>query len=198
MIVVIDHYDSFVETLARYVREAGHETRIINQDDVSAGDVVALNPDGIILSPGPGGPENTGVSMPLINLLDGRVPILGVCLGHLALAAAYGGPVTRAREPMHGKSAPISHEGGTLFSNMPNPFNAGRYHALIVSDLPACMSATAHSGNGEIMGLTHRSAPLYGVQFHPESVLTPQGRCIVTNFLARTHPSKNIHPAARA
>ena len=183
MILVIDHYDSFVETLARYVREAGFDTRIINQDEMSAPQIAALEPAAIIFSPGPGGPETTGVSLPLIKLLAGHVPMLGVCLGHLAMAAAFGGTIGRAEEPMHGKTSPVKHKATALFDGLENPFDAGRYHALIVAHLPACLTATAHSNAGEIMALEHESAPLYGVQFHPESVLTPQGRQLVSNFL---------------
>ena len=183
MILVIDHYDSFVETLARYVREAGFDTRIINQDEMDAAAIAALAPRAIIFSPGPGGPTTTGVSVPLIKLLADRVPMLGVCLGHLAMAAAFGGTVGRADEPLHGKASPVTHAATPLFEGLANPFDAGRYHALIVAQLPDCMRATAHSASGEIMALEHKNAPLYGVQFPPESVLTPQGRRLVSNFL---------------
>ena len=183
MILVIDHYDSFVETLARYVREAGHEARIINQDAMGALEIAALNPTAIIFSPGPGGPDNTGVSVPLIKLLSGHVPMLGVCLGHLAIAAAFGGMVGRAAEPLHGKASPVTHDATPLFDGLENPFDAGRYHALIVAQLPDCLTATAHSEAREIMALEHVGAPIYGVQFHPESVLTPQGRKLISNFL---------------
>ena len=183
MILIIDHYDSFVETLARYVREAGFETRIVNQDAMGAPEIAALEPTAIILSPGPGGPDNTGVSVPLIKLLSADVPMLGVCLGHLAMATALGGSLARAIEPLHGKSSPVTHNTSALFDGLENPFDAGRYHALIVAHLPACLMATAHSQAGEIMALQHESAPLYGVQFHPESVLTPQGRKLIANFL---------------
>ena len=145
MILVIDHYDSFVETLARYVREAGFDTRIINQDMMGAPDIAALEPTAIIFSPGPGGPDATGVSVPLIKSLVGHVPMLGVCLGHLAMAAAFGGVIRRAEEPMHGKASPITHKATPLFDGLENPFDAGRYHALIVAHLPACLSATAYS-----------------------------------------------------
>ena len=183
MILVIDHYDSFVETLARYVREAGHEARIINQDAMGALEIAALNPTAIIFSPGPGGPDNTGVSVPLIKLLSGHVPMLGVCLGHLAIAAAFGGMVGRAAEPLHGKASPVTHDATPLFDGLENPFDAGRYHALIVAQLPDCLTATAHSEAREIMALEHVGAPIYGVQFHPESVLTPHGRKLISNFL---------------
>lgn len=198
MILVIDHYDSFVETLARYVREAGFETRIINQDAMGAPEIAALEPTAIIFSPGPGGPDNTGVSVPLIKLLSAHVPMLGVCLGHLAMAAAFGGALARAVEPLHGKASPVTHDASALFDGLENPFDAGRYHALIVAQLPACLTATAHSEAGEIMALEHASAPLYGVQFHPESVLTPQGRKLISNFLTLATAFGGAQKAARA
>ena len=198
MILVIDHYDSFVETLARYVREAGFDTRIINQDAMRAPEIAALEPTAIIFSPGPGGPDTTGVSVPLIKLLAGHVPMLGVCLGHLAMAAAFGGTIARAEEPLHGKASPVTHKATPLFDGLESPFDAGRYHALIVAQLPPCLSATAHSGAGEIMALEHESAPLYGVQFHPESVLTPQGRKLISNFLNLATAFEGAQEKARA
>ena len=197
MILVIDHYDSFVETLARYVREAGFEVRIINQDAMGAREIATIEPTAIIFSPGPGGPDNTGVSVPLIKLLSAHVPMLGVCLGHLAMAAAFGGTLARAVEPLHGKASPVTHDASALFDGLENPFDAGRYHALIVAQLPACLTATAHSEAGEIMALEHASAPLYGVQFHPESVLTPQGRKLISNFLTLATAFGGAQKAAR-
>ena len=137
MIVIIDHYDSFVETLARYVREAGFDTRIINQDMMGALEIATLEPTAIIFSPGPGGPDATGVSVPLIKSLADQVPMLGVCLGHLALAAAFGGVIRRAEEPMHGKTSPITHKATPLFDGLENPFNAGRYHACLLYTSPS-------------------------------------------------------------
>ncbi len=182
MIVVIDHHDSFVETLARYVREAGHETVVISQD-ADLPDVSAHNPSAIILSPGPGRPENTGVTRALLAQCPDDLPILGVCLGHQTLAQYFGGTVTRAREPRHGKASSITHNGHAMFDGLDTCFEAGRYHALIVDNLPEELQITARSGLGEIMAFAHRERPIYGMQFHPESILTPQGRRMIDNFL---------------
>ena len=183
MIVVIDHFDSFVETLARYVRETGHQTRVIRQD-ASPEAVLALDPKAVILSPGPGRPETTGLTLPLLARLPATIPVLGICLGHQALAQHLGGTVARAQEPLHGKSSPIAHNGDALFDGLDNPFEAGRYHALIVEQVPQCCISLAISARGENMAFKHKSLPLYGVQFHPESILTPQGRRLIENFLA--------------
>lgn len=182
MIVVIDHYDSFVETLARYVREAGHETLVMRQN-VSVNDVLRERPQAIILSPGPGRPENTGVTLELLASLPKDIPVLGICLGHQTLAHFLGGTVGRAKEPRHGKSSVLTHDGHFLFDGIATPFEAGRYHALIVDTLPDACTALARSAQGENMALAHESLPLYGLQFHPESILTPQGRRMIENFL---------------
>ena len=182
MIVVIDHFDSFVETLARYVREAGFETTLMRQDtDVAT--ILAAQPEAVILSPGPGRPENTGVTLELLDALPPHVPVLGICLGHQCLAHYLGGTVERAREPRHGKPSPITHNGHFLFNGIASPFIAGRYHALIVDKLPQSCVAIAQSAAGENMGLAHTSRPLFGLQFHPESILTPEGRLMIENFL---------------
>ena len=183
MIVVIDHFDSFVETLARYIAEADFAVRVVRQD-TPLDAILALNPQAVVLSPGPGRPETTGVTLPLLHALPPHVPVLGICLGHQALAHYLGGTVGHAQEPRHGKASPISHNGDALFDGMDNPFAAGRYHALIVESLPENCHALAASALGENMAFKHDSRPLYGVQFHPESILTPQGRLMVENFLA--------------
>jgi len=185
VIVVIDHFDSFVETLARYVREAGYDTEIIRANaDVAA--ILDLEPDAVILSPGPGGPADTGVTLSLLDRLPTGTPVLGICLGHQALAHYLGGKIGKAQEPRHGKASDIHHAEDALFDGMDNPFTAGRYHALIVSDLPADCVSLARSGLGENMAFKHADRPLYGVQFHPESILTPQGRQLIGNFLKIT------------
>ncbi|MCH1542905.1 MAG: aminodeoxychorismate/anthranilate synthase component II [Alphaproteobacteria bacterium] len=190
MIVVIDHFDSFVETLARYIREAGHATRILRQDsDVAA--VLALEPQAIILSPGPGRPDTTGLTLPLLGQLSPDIPVLGICLGHQALAQHLGGTVERAQEPRHGKASAIHHAGDALFDGMGNPFEAGRYHALIVEALPQDCVSLAHSDRGENMAFKHKTRPLYGVQFHPESILTPDGRRMIDNFLSLANCRKD-------
>lgn len=189
MIVVIDHYDSFVETLARYVREAGHETLVMRQN-VSVNDVLRERPQAVILSPGPGRPEDTGVTLELLAALPADIPVLGICLGHQTLAHYLGGTVGRAKEPRHGKASSLSHNGHFLFDGIKSPFEAGRYHALIVETLPeACMSL-AESAPGENMALAHKTLPLYGLQFHPESILTPDGRRMIENFLTHAVPQK--------
>lgn len=183
MIVVIDHFDSFVETLARYVRESGRPTEIVRQT-AAVEEVLALAPEAVILSPGPGRPETSGVTLPLLAALPPHVPVLGICLGHQALAHHLGGKVGRAREPRHGKASPLTHDGHFLFDGIASPFAAGRYHALIVETLPAKCREIARSSGGENMGLAHDTRPLYGLQFHPESVLTPDGRKMIENFIA--------------
>ena len=185
MIVVIDHFDSFVETLARYLREAGERVEVMRQD-AAVQDVLALKPKAVILSPGPGRPEQTGLTLPLLEALPDTVPVLGICLGHQTLAHYLGGTVEHAKEPRHGKASDMYHHGDALFANMDNPFSAGRYHALIVSRLPDNCEGLAESKLGENMAFKHRTRPLYGVQFHPESILTPQGRQLIDNFLALT------------
>lgn len=190
MIIVIDHFDSFVETLARYMREAGHETRIMRQDN-DADAVLALQPQAIILSPGPGRPDATGLTLPLLKKLPASMPVLGICLGHQALAQHLGGTIAHAQEPRHGKASPIHHNGDALFDGMENPFEAGRYHALIVETLPPNCVALAHSQTGENMAFKHKTRPLYGVQFHPESILTPDGRRMMDNFLTLTQGRKD-------
>lgn len=184
MIVIIDHYDSFVETLARYVRESGFETLVMRQN-VSVNDVLRETPQAVILSPGPGGPQETGVTLKLLDALPASVPVLGICLGHQALAQHMGGRVARAKEPRHGKPSDLTHDGHFLFDGIASPFQAGRYHALIVERMPADCHAICHSAMGEVMGLAHNTLPRFGLQFHPESILTPQGRRMVENFLTR-------------
>ena len=189
MIVVIDHYDSFVETLARYVREAGHDTLVMRQN-VSVNDVLRETPKAVILSPGPGRPENTGVTLELLAALPENVPVLGICLGHQTLAHYLGGSVARAKEPRHGKASTLTHDGHFLFDGIENSFEAGRYHALIVDKLPDSCIAVAHSALGENMALAHKTLPLYGLQFHPESILTPDGRRMIENFLTHATPAE--------
>jgi anthranilate synthase/aminodeoxychorismate synthase-like glutamine amidotransferase len=183
MIIVIDHQDSFVETLARYIREAGHETRVFNQD-TGLDELLSYRPQAVVLSPGPGGPDTTGVTRALLAQCPVDLPILGVCLGHQTLAAHFGGSVGRAKEPRHGKASPITHNGHPMFAGLPETFEAGRYHALIVEQLPAPLQVTATSALGEIMAFAHATRPVYGMQFHPESILTPQGRQLMANFLS--------------
>ena len=182
MILIIDNYDSFVETLARYVREAGFETRVVRNDAISVEDAKSLSPRGVILSPGPYGPAEAGCSKDLPLALH-QTPILGVCLGHLAIAEAYGGKTVPARQPMHGQASAIRHEGDRLFEGLSNPFDAGRYHALVASIEGTDLVPTAWSEDGELMAFRHPTRPHVGVQFHPESILTPSGRKLLSNVL---------------
>ncbi|MBX3539702.1 MAG: aminodeoxychorismate/anthranilate synthase component II [Chelatococcus sp.] len=191
MIVVIDNYDSFVFNVARYLQELGAETTVLRNDAVTIDDVVALNPKAIVLSPGPCTPAEAGVSLDLVRELNGRVAILGICLGHQCIGAALGGQVTRARHPMHGRASDILHDRRGLFAGLPTPFQAGRYHSLVVElDEPGPLLVSARSPEGEIMAVAHRTAPTYGIQFHPESILTPHGHAILRNFLGLAHRAR--------
>lgn len=187
MILIIDNYDSFVHNVARYFNGLGADTEVVRNDRIALEDVRAARPDAIVISPGPCTPDEAGISCDIIARLSGCVPILGVCLGHQCLGAVYGGRVARARRPLHGQASQIVHDGERLFTDLPSPLAMGRYHSLIVeatSAMDAVLSTDAVSEEGEIMALSHRSHPTYGVQFHPESVLSPQGRAIFGNFLA--------------
>lgn len=186
MVILIDNYDSFVYNLARYVGELGFQRRVVRHDAISVDELRALNPSHLIISPGPGGPKQAGISMAAIEALSESVPILGVCLGHQAIAEAFGGRVVRANRPMHGKSCEINHTGEGIFLGISMPLTVGRYHSLIVEpdSLPNSLQVTAWSAEGEIMALQHRSLPVFGVQFHPESVLTHCGYDLLSHFLS--------------
>ena len=186
MILVLDNYDSFTYNLVQYLGELGARMRVARNDALSADDVEALAPEGIVISPGPGNPDGAGISLELIRRFHTRVPILGVCLGHQAIGQAFGGTVARAQRQMHGKTSPITHDGRGVFRDLPPRFEATRYHSLVVLEagLPADLEITARADDGEIMGLRHRRYPVEGVQFHPESILTSQGKALLANFLA--------------
>lgn len=185
MFVLIDNYDSFAYNLVHYLGEEGAEVVVKRNDALSADDVLALRPQGIVLSPGPCDPERAGICLELIAKAAGKVPIFGVCLGHQSIGQAFGGKVLRAPSPMHGKVSAISHHGTDIFAALPSPFNATRYHSLIVerASLPACLEVTAETADGLIMGLRHRQFPIFGVQFHPESIASQYGHDILRNFL---------------
>ncbi|GAB4065699.1 aminodeoxychorismate/anthranilate synthase component II [Ancylobacter sonchi] len=184
MIVLIDNYDSFAFNVARYLVELGAEVEVLRNDAVSTAALAARQPEALVISPGPCAPDEAGVSLEAIRQLSGTVPILGICLGHQCIAQALGGRVRRAKEPMHGRPSAVTHRGSDVFAGLPSPFAAGRYHSLAVDLDPAGpLEATAWSADGEIMGLAHREHPTYGVQFHPESVLTEHGYRLMENFL---------------
>ena len=184
-LLMIDNYDSFTWNLVQYFGELGEEVRTVRNDAITLDEVVALAPARIVISPGPCTPAEAGISLPLIERFAGRIPILGVCLGHQAIGAAFGGRVVRAKQVMHGKTSPIRHDGAGVFRGLPDPFTAIRYHSLAVEreSLPGCLEVTAWTDDGEIMGLRHRELAVEGVQFHPESILTEHGHALLRNFL---------------
>jgi anthranilate synthase component 2 len=186
MILVIDNYDSFTFNLVHYLLELGAETHVVRNDAITTAEAMALKPRAILLSPGPCTPNEAGICLDLIAAAaDARLPLFGVCLGHQSIGQAFGGTVLRAPQVMHGKTSPMSHDGTGVFAGLPSPFNATRYHSLIVreDDLPDCLVVNARSPDGLIMGMHHRDLPLHGVQFHPESIATEHGHDLLANFL---------------
>lgn len=185
MILLLDNYDSFVYNLSRYVRELGEDPLVVRNDAISVDEIRALAPSHIIVSPGPCSPSEAGISVDLVRALGPHTPILGVCLGHQAIGAAYGAEIVRARKPMHGKTSRIHHDGSELFAGVPSPFTATRYHSLVIApdSLPPELRVTATSEDGEIMAVAHRAHPVVGVQFHPESALTEHGYWLIDHFL---------------
>jgi anthranilate synthase component 2 len=188
MLLLIDNYDSFTYNLAQYLGELGAEVRVERNDALSVADVAKLNPRRIVISPGPCTPNEAGISLELIEKLAGKIPIFGVCLGHQSIGQAFGGRVVRAPKVMHGKTSPILHDGSGLFRGIPSPMQATRYHSLVVEPetLPPSLTVNARTAEGEIMALSHVSLPVWGVQFHPESILTTDGKRLLTNFLEAT------------
>jgi para-aminobenzoate synthetase component II len=185
MILVIDNYDSFTFNLVQYLGELGQELKVFRNDAITIDAIASMAPASIVISPGPGRPENSGIIIPVIKEFAGKIPILGVCLGHQAIGAAFGGDVVSAPGIMHGKTSDIYHDGRTIFSGLPNPFRATRYHSLVVSPetLPACLEISAKTNDGIIMGLRHCEMIVEGVQFHPESILTDPGMKMLSNFV---------------
>lgn len=185
MLLMIDNYDSFTYNLVQYLGELGAEVRVVRNDQMSVEQVRALNPAHVVISPGPCSPGEAGISVDAIRAFAGKVPLLGVCLGHQAIGAAFGGKVVHARTLMHGKTSRIEHSGAGVFAGLPSPFTATRYHSLSISrdGLPECLEVTAWTEDGEIMGVRHRTLAVEGVQFHPESILSEHGRELLKNFL---------------
>ncbi len=187
MILVIDNYDSFTFNLVQYLGELGENPQVFRNDKITTDEIAAMHPDHILISPGPCTPHEAGISMEVIRRFSGHIPILGVCLGHQSIAEVFGGRVVRAPRLMHGKTSPIHHDGQGVFRSIPSPFTATRYHSLIVPEpLPDCLLRTAWTQENELMGLRHRDHPTFGVQFHPESILTEHGHTMLKNFLRIT------------
>ncbi|MBM3216525.1 aminodeoxychorismate/anthranilate synthase component II [Candidatus Poribacteria bacterium] len=192
MVLMIDNYDSFTYNLVQYLGELGADLRVVRNDAMTVDELLALDPDRIVVSPGPCTPREAGVSVEAIQRFAGVVPLLGVCLGHQSVGQAFGGTIVHAKRLMHGKTSPIKHGGSDVFAGLPDPFEATRYHSLVIDrkSLPDCLEVTAEStDDGEIMGIRHKDLPVWGVQFHPESILTTEGKRLLANFLAM--PSRN-------
>ena len=185
MLLMLDNYDSFTYNLVQYFGELGQDVRVVRNDQASVDEIAAMDPDRICVSPGPCSPAEAGISIELIQRFAGKLPILGVCLGHQAIGAAFGGDIVRAKQIMHGKVSSITHTGTDVFADLPSPFTVTRYHSLAIrrDTLPDCLEITAETGDGEIMGVRHKTLPVYGVQFHPESVLSEHGHALLNNFL---------------
>jgi anthranilate synthase/aminodeoxychorismate synthase-like glutamine amidotransferase len=185
MILVIDNYDSFTFNLVQYLGEMGRELKVFRNDEISVPEIEGLAPESIVVSPGPGRPEDSGIIIEAIRKFAGRIPILGVCLGHQAIGAAFGGRVVSAPTIMHGKTSDVYHDGRTIFRDLPDPFRATRYHSLVVepSSFPECLEVSARTEDGVIMGLRHKEMVVEGVQFHPESILTDVGKKMLSNFV---------------
>ncbi|MBI1976473.1 MAG: aminodeoxychorismate/anthranilate synthase component II [Candidatus Omnitrophica bacterium] len=185
MILMIDNYDSFTYNLVQYLGELGEDIQVVRNNQMTTEEIKILNPNHIVISPGPGSPKDAGISKEVIQQFSGKIPILGVCLGHQCIGEVFGGRVVRAARLMHGKTSQIHHDGKGVFQGLPNPFEATRYHSLIVEreTLPDCLSITAETDQKEIMGLAHKQHPTVGVQFHPESILTQAGKDLLRNFL---------------
>jgi len=185
MILMIDNYDSFTFNIVQYLGQMGEDVQVYRNDKITLDSIRRLKPQAIFLSPGPGSPREAGITVDVIREFYADVPLMGICLGHQSIGFAFGGEIVRASRIMHGKISPVEHDGKTIFSGMPNPFTAGRYHSLVVRQetLPSCLEVSARTAEGEIMGLRHKDYLVEGIQFHPESVLTPQGKRILRNFL---------------
>ena len=193
MLLMIDNYDSFTYNLVQYFAELGEDVRTYRNDEITLEEISALKPDHICISPGPCTPHEAGISIPVIERFAGQIPILGVCLGHQSIGAAFGGNIIRAKQVMHGKTSLIAHTGVGVFRNLPSPYTVIRYHSLAIerATLPDCLEVTAWTDDGEIMGVRHRTLPVYGVQFHPESILSEHGHALLKNFLVMNQDKKD-------
>ena len=189
MLLMIDNYDSFTYNLVQYLAELGEAVVVHRNDEITLEQIAALKPDRIVVSPGPCTPNEAGVSVPLIRQFAGRIPILGVCLGHQSIGQAFGGKIIHAQQLMHGKTSQIHHHGDGVFKGLPNPYRATRYHSLVIerASLPDCLAVTAWTDDGEIMGVRHKTLSVEGVQFHPESILTEHGHALLLNFTRQQH-----------
>ena len=185
MILMIDNYDSFTFNIVQYLEQMGEDVVVFRNDKVTVDRIDKLKPQMIFLSPGPGTPRDAGITVDVVREFHKTIPIMGICLGHQSIGYAFGGEIVRAGRIMHGKVSPVHHDGRTIFAGLPDPFTAGRYHSLVVrpETLPSCLEVSARTAEGEIMGLRHKEFPVEGIQFHPESVLTPQGKRILRNFI---------------
>ena len=185
MILMIDNYDSFTFNIVQYLEQMGEDVVVFRNDKITVDRISRLKPQMIFLSPGPGTPRDAGVTVDVVREFHKTIPIMGICLGHQSIGYAFGGEIVRAGRIMHGKVSPVHHDGRTIFAGLPDPFTAGRYHSLVVrpETLPSCLEVSARTAEGEIMGLRHKEFPVEGIQFHPESVLTPQGKRILRNFI---------------
>ncbi len=194
MILVIDNYDSFTFNLVQYLGEIGEEVTVRRNDEITLEEIAAMKPDHILISPGPCTPNEAGISLELIDAFKGRIPILGVCLGHQSIGQVFGGEVVRAERLMHGKTSPIHHDGKTIFEGIPSPYTATRYHSLIVKKetLPDCLEISAQTPEGEIMALRHKDYAIEGVQFHPESIITDHGKQLLKNFVTRYTAAREV------
>ncbi|PKN89294.1 MAG: anthranilate/aminodeoxychorismate synthase component II [Deltaproteobacteria bacterium HGW-Deltaproteobacteria-1] len=188
MILMIDNYDSFTFNIVQYLGQMGEDVQVYRNDKITLDDIHKLKPQAVFLSPGPGAPREAGITVDVVREFYKTVPLMGICLGHQSIGYAFGGDIVRADRIMHGKTSAVQHDGKTIFTGLPNPFTAGRYHSLVVrpETLPSCLEVSARTDEGEIMGLRHKEYPVEGIQFHPESVLTPQGKRILRNFLKTT------------
>ena len=191
-LLMLDNYDSFTYNLVQYFGELGEDVRVYRNDQITVDEIEAMKPDHICISPGPCSPAEAGISVAVIKHFAGRIPILGVCLGHQAIGAALGGKIVRAKEIMHGKTSLVTHRGTDVFRGLPSPFTVIRYHSLAIEreSLPDCLDVTAETADGEIMGVCHKTLPIYGVQFHPESILSEHGHDMLRNFLTMDHADK--------